>query len=78
MGDLTYKLSDLYAGYSLQSTSDTTLPDAADLEKLPAADTTSKVEAVTEVTTSNANKKQILLAVGVIAGVALLFGILKG
>lgn len=78
MGDLTYKLSDMYQGYSFQSTADTTLPDAADLEKLPAADTSEKVEAVTDVTTSNANKKQILTAVAVIAGVAVLIGILKG
>lgn len=78
MADLTYKLSDMYAGYSINSTADLTLPDAADLEKLPASDTTDKSEAVTEVTVSNANKKQILLAVGAVAGLAVLFGVLKG
>ena len=78
MADMTFKLSDLYDGYSLKSTRDMSLPDAADLEKLPANDMNEKTVEATEVTTSNANKGSILLAVGVIAAIGLIIGILKG
>ena len=78
MADLNYKLGDLYDGYSVLSTREMSLPDGADLEKLPANDTNEKTAGVTEVTTSNASKGSILLAVGIIGGIAILFGVLKG
>lgn len=78
MADLTFKLSDLYDGYSPKTTRDMSLPDAADLEKLPANDMDEKTVEVAEVTTSNANKGSILIAVGVIAAVGILIGVLKG
>lgn len=78
MADLTFKLGDLYDGYSPKTTRDQSLPDAADLEKLPANDMNEKAVEVAEVTTSNANKKSILLAVAVIAAVGIAIGVLKG
>lgn len=78
MADLNFKLGDIYAGYSQGTTRELGLPDGEDLEKLSNGEVNKEAEEVANVITSNASKKSILIAVGILAGVGLLLGVARG
>ena len=78
MADLTFKLGDIYDGYSQNTTRELSLPDAEDVEKLSNGETNKEAEQITNVTTSGASKKSIIIAVCVLAGLGILLGVARG
>ena len=76
-GEQTFKMGDIYAGYSQTTTREKAIVTGASAEKVSGTETNEKAIEQAEVVTSNANKRSIFTAIGVITLIAVVLGVLR-